>query len=505
VKPVDLEAQMKRKLNRHRKEYQVRLHKVNLIAWVAHGNYVNSKLNDTQLMGGALKLLPKNENHCYPTDKTDIDYFKQITNWFKSTIKLNNKDMYCFLNKRPPIMTSLALQMKFKTAICRRDYVLIFVILLRAIGIQCRVVQSLVCAPLLPPKSDLLSLAKVPEAKSKQSGSKTNRCGKSKAKGSSKSSHKLPEKSSTDSRSKSRKSIRIPQLDGSDDLPRGSKKPLKIKALPGYKVDESYVDLDKDNNVKKVGESSKGTSRTKMDPRVKFSLDSPNRAKSPSDKLFKEKKASGSKNPVAKVQEKEALKVISPRKTRSKVRNESEKTIESAEKSAKKVEAKGNATSSSTNKKKSGEEISSKLSNSKPKDALQVFSPRRLRSRSRSNEGEITKASCDESKPESSSKSVINEKPNLKNLQKVNDRKRPSSSKEEVDDAKKPKTSGKKRESSSMMKCRKKILMIRRNISRHHLSRKNQKLQHRQRKSTDVCFHLKTKTLTPPLLLNKSR
>lgn len=429
---------MKRKLNRSRKEFQVFLHKANLIGWVAHGNFVNSQLNDTQLMANALKLLPKNKNHCYPTDKTDVDYFQQITNWFKSTIKLNNKDMYCVLKKRPPIKTSLALQIKFKAAICRRDYVLIFAILLRAIGVQCRVVQSLVCAPMFPPKSDLLSLAKKPEVKSKENGTSKSSSSKSshsrsKAKSSSKistSSHKSPEKSSRSSRSGLNKSMKIPQLDGGDDLPRGSKKPLKIKALPGYKVDESYVDLNKEKlSKKKAGESSKNrsmaeesSSGTKMAPRVRFSMDSPNRAKSPSEKLFK------SKNPIKKVQEKESAKAISPRKTRSKSENVETSNLESS--GIPKIER----------------ENSSK---STPKDTLQVFSPRRLRSRSRSNEGDNPKSSGIENKPKtspsSSKASAAASKPNLKNLQKLNDRKRPSSSNEEIDVIKKSKVSGKKR------------------------------------------------------------
>lgn len=416
MKPVDLEAQMKRKLNRRRKEFQMCLHKVNLIAWVAHGNFVNRKVNDTKLMSNALQLLPKNNNHCYPTDKTDIDYFKQITNWFRSTIKLNNKDMYCMLQKRPPIMMSLALQMKFKAAICRRDYVLIFVILLRAIGIQCRIVQSLNCAPIMPPKSDLLSLAKKPEEKSKENGnsksggSKSSRS-KSKPQKSSSSHKKSPEKSSRSSRSKMKKPV-IPQLDGGDDLPRGSKKPQKLK-----------LDLGKDD-------SSTGT---KMAPRVRFSLDSPNRAKSPSEKLFKDNKASGSKSVIKKIQENEALKAISPRKTRSKATVVSEKKIESNKKEN---------GERSANTSKHNDEKASKSSASKPKVTLQVFSPRRLRSRSRSNEGETPKDIKSTSSP-STSKSPG--KPNLKNLQNLNDRKRPSTSKENEFDAKKLKVTGTKR------------------------------------------------------------
>lgn len=442
VKPVDLEAQMKRKLNRRRKEHQVYLHKVSLLSWVAHGNFVNIRLNDGDLMKSALALLPKNKNHCYPRDKTDLDYFQQITKWFKSTIELRNKKMYCDLKPRPPIMMSLALQMKFKAAICGRDYVLIFVILLRAIGIQCRMVQSLVLAPIYPPKSDLLSLAKKAEekpkssssssnkskssgsskSKSKSSSSKHNSSSKkssssSKSKKSSKPEHKKdsPEKTSRSSRSKSKKASDppvIPQLDGGDDKPTTSKlrKTPKLKALPGYQVDESYVDLAKDENSnpkipkqtvdKSRGESSQAV--TKMAPKVRFSLDSPNRA-SPSQKSVKNKNSpGGSKSIMKKVQEKASLQVFSPRKTRS-MSHDGSPQPEASKKS------KSILKTSEGQQKKIEKTVEVK------KDSLAVFSPRRLRSRSRSAEED---------------KAPTTMKPNLKNLQ---DRKRPSSAKEEVE------------------------------------------------------------------------
>lgn len=418
MKTVDLEAQLKRKLNRRRKEHQMFLHKVNLMSWVAHGNFINRKLNDTNLMKDALQLLPKNKNHCYPMDKTDLDYFKQITKWFKSTIELRNTNMYTDFKPRPPIMMSLALQMKFKKAISRRDYVLIFVTLLRAIGIQCRMVQSLVVAPILPPKSELLSLAiKKPEEKSKTASKSSSKASSSKRSKSKSSSRKSPEKSSRSSRSKSKKELpKIPQLDGVDDEPTTSepRKTLKIKALPGFKDDESFVDITKEKNPKKLSvhlpKRTRSESRnegsptvTKLAPKVRFSMDSPNRgANSPSEKLFKSGKSS-LKNSVKKVQE--ALKPFSPRKTRSKDKD---------------APPKPEATISKSTNPPALPEIIKKTNNAPKQDFLQVISPRRLRSRSRSTETQSAGAST-------------STKPNLKNLQKAQDKKRPSNYKGEVD------------------------------------------------------------------------
>lgn len=495
-KPVDLEAQMKRKLNRRRKEYQMHLHRVNLVCWVTHGNFVNRALNNSSLMAVALDLLPKNDNHCYPKEQTDLDYFTQITKFFKKTIKLNNQNMYCEMRTRPPLKTSLALQMKFKVAICRRDYVLIFITLLRAIGIQCRMVQSLVCAPIFPPKSDRMSLStKKPNEKGKSSSSKSknsesssrskpsSRSSKSKSTSSSESkstsssknksnsskhssnsntgsSKESPEKSSRSSRSRSKKSsekLAIPQLDGGDDLPGSSraKRGLKIK-LPT--VSEKSTDR-KDENVAPgnsdevvvpkrksilivrpdTPRSSRSGTRspavTKMHPRVSFSMDSPNGNSPTSLEKFNMKTKNAKR--LAPTSD-----VFSPRKTRKKTLEQAATKSYGNQLEREQIGSTANkVTKSQAPKDVPGTSKASKVrSEASPMDTLKVFSPRRLRSRSRSAE--------EEAKPPN--KVDFSMKPNLKNLQKSQDRKRPTSTKDEIESKKaKPEPRAEKRKSSN--------------------------------------------------------
>lgn len=274
-------------------------------------------------MDCALKMLPstKNKNQCYPKDKTDIDYFNQITKWFKQTIVLRNSRMYCTqLKKKPPLLLSLALQMKYKTAICRRDYILMFVTLLRAIGIQCRIVQSLVMDPKICPKSELMSLSKKALNKINDDTS-TVRSSKSSSKTSSK---------------KSKKSPKLDQLDGVNDekLKGGSKtrKGIKIKLSSENKVDESYIDLSKMQT---------------LPPKVKIDSNSPNVEKvSLTEKLKKSSKSV-----------KKMIISDSPRKTRSASRDLSPKP----------------STSNGTKK-----------SETPKKASLKVSPPKRMRTRSRS-------------------------------------------------------------------------------------------------------------------------
>ena len=156
-KEIDVEACMKRKLNTARKQYQVYLHKVGLVCWISHGNYVNRVINSTTLMSMLNKLIPK---QWYPKERTNYEYFEKIAVWFKNTICLKNKDMYSKLTKRPDLPISLALQIQQKTVICRRDFLLLFVCLLRSMGIQSRMVMSLGVESIRPPQSELMSLAK---------------------------------------------------------------------------------------------------------------------------------------------------------------------------------------------------------------------------------------------------------------------------------------------------------------------------------------------------------
>lgn len=153
----NIEASIKRKLNRQKKDAQAIMHKVHVLCWIGHGNYLNKCLNDIRLMQMCLSFMPSQD--CYPKDRTNIDYFEQISKWYRSKMGLKSDKKNVTLKKLPPLAVSLALQIQSKTAICKKDYVLIFIILLRAIGIQCRLVVNLVTVPIRPAQSELCSLS----------------------------------------------------------------------------------------------------------------------------------------------------------------------------------------------------------------------------------------------------------------------------------------------------------------------------------------------------------
>lgn len=155
---LDMEAQLKRVLNRRRKEVQMLMHKTHILCWIGHGNFLNSVINHPTLMELCLSFMPS--KHTYPKDRTDLAYIEQISKWYCSQMKLKNKRMHPDVSwKLPPLAISLALQIRTKSAICKKMYVLMFIILLRAIGVQCRLVMNLVVLPIRPTNSELLPVA----------------------------------------------------------------------------------------------------------------------------------------------------------------------------------------------------------------------------------------------------------------------------------------------------------------------------------------------------------
>lgn len=197
---LDVEMEIKRKLNKIKRENQLDLHKTNILCWIAHMNAVNPVLNDVELMAEINKQIPSKT--CYPRDKTDINYFDQITKWYKSLITLREDGVYPNMRNRPKLEHSLSLQIKNKAAICKRDYVFIFVLLARSLGLQCRVVMNLVTAPIRPLMSDLCRISeKKPEDNTKKEQKSVNEKKKKSAK-----------------KSKVEPMEKIPQLDGNDDV-----------------------------------------------------------------------------------------------------------------------------------------------------------------------------------------------------------------------------------------------------------------------------------------------
>ncbi|XP_044729023.1 DNA repair protein complementing XP-C cells homolog [Chrysoperla carnea] len=224
-KEVDMMAVIKRKINRVKKEHQVYIHRVHLLCWIAHGNYVNTILNNENLLGLALSLIPGEK--CYPDGRITLAYLEQITKWYSKIFKIKpepeNRTIQEIL-KDLPLDRALKLDISRKEASSRKNHVLIFVCMLRALGIQCRLVLSFRVVPLRPLQSELCSLStkkqELPKKVENKEIKKLNNALKDLNKKKNLKTKSLSVKKSIffEDKSKSSELPKIPQVDGANDI-----------------------------------------------------------------------------------------------------------------------------------------------------------------------------------------------------------------------------------------------------------------------------------------------
>ncbi|XP_049766062.1 DNA repair protein complementing XP-C cells homolog isoform X2 [Schistocerca cancellata] len=150
-KGVDVAAYVRRQINRVRRHIQILMHKAHLLCWVAHGNYVNNILNSEMLMALSLSLVPS--KYCYTDRDIDLANLKRIVQWFSKTVAVQEN-----VDDKEDLFISLQAQFQKKATKSRKDMVLMFVCVLRSLGINTRLVISLQPLPLKPPRSEISNL-----------------------------------------------------------------------------------------------------------------------------------------------------------------------------------------------------------------------------------------------------------------------------------------------------------------------------------------------------------
>lgn len=159
-----MNQELKRQFNNDVRNHQVLLHKASLLCRFVRCYRYNRILNNTTIMQTVLKILP-NKN-AYPTSKgTEIKYFISLLNWFKETMLIDCNNFYIKNRKvkweeYPRILSE---QIIARKVVCGQDYVFIFVALIRAMGLHCRLMVNMQPIPLKPDKSRLLPINTNPE------------------------------------------------------------------------------------------------------------------------------------------------------------------------------------------------------------------------------------------------------------------------------------------------------------------------------------------------------
>uniref|UniRef100_A0A182K5T0 Rad4 beta-hairpin domain-containing protein n=1 Tax=Anopheles christyi TaxID=43041 RepID=A0A182K5T0_9DIPT len=150
----DVLTALKRFMNREKRNSQINVHKVALLCWIGHGMYVNSVLRKPSLMRLALKkLLPgvvgQTSTVNRPNGLTNLRYFQELTRYYRRTITLKDDTMFYRQRQHPALGKFLIFAIAKKATYCRRDYILLFVLMLRILGVHARLIIS----PPVPPKN----------------------------------------------------------------------------------------------------------------------------------------------------------------------------------------------------------------------------------------------------------------------------------------------------------------------------------------------------------------
>lgn len=152
---IEMELYIKRQINKVKRANQLAFHKSSVLCTIAGGKKMNEILNSQGMRGMALSLMQSNQ--CLLKGKVDGKYVEQLIKWFKNEFKLNNE--HGVGPKTARFKFTLALELFTKNVICKRDYILLFLVCLRVAGVDCRLVISANVPPKRPAMKDLCPIS----------------------------------------------------------------------------------------------------------------------------------------------------------------------------------------------------------------------------------------------------------------------------------------------------------------------------------------------------------
>ncbi|RLU19134.1 hypothetical protein DMN91_009492 [Ooceraea biroi] len=130
-KESDLAAILRRKL----KANQIIVEKTARVCWLAYGFYLNCQANDPETMATAISLMSIKD---YPKKNFDLTYLAKFTRWFRNVFTIESSHGEVIINKE-----TLLKSIEEKKIHNYRELVILYVAILRGIGLHCRLVVSL--------------------------------------------------------------------------------------------------------------------------------------------------------------------------------------------------------------------------------------------------------------------------------------------------------------------------------------------------------------------------
>ncbi|XP_067137695.1 DNA repair protein complementing XP-C cells homolog [Centruroides vittatus] len=278
-KEIEFIDVIRRGVNRFRKNIQIELHKVHLLCLLAHGFYVNRLLLNKNMLALIFSHIPIDFNVNSEVDKSDIS---KTVEWYKEYFDYD----FSFETSAKNIRVSIENAIEKSKITSRRDYNMIFLLLIRSLGLEGRLCLSLYP---LPMKSDKLLQNKnklnTKNSECKESNNENENKPKScrnrnkKSAGNENVSVKsdIKTEKNTKSKTKSRKSRQVPKESDSDsDFETTNTQrtyTLRKNKRISMKETDSDGDLDNDGNGSSSDDFCIEEKRSRTSTKVRKSCD----------------------------------------------------------------------------------------------------------------------------------------------------------------------------------------------------------------------------------------
>ncbi|XP_051644843.1 DNA repair protein complementing XP-C cells [Manacus candei] len=141
---AEFEAYLRRMMKRFSKEVREDTHKVHLLCLLANGFYRNRICSQPDLLAIGLSVIPTRFT-TVPAGKVDLIYLSNLVKWFIGTFTVNDE---LSTEKGEPLQSTLERRFAICAAQDDEELVHIFLIILRALQLLCRLVLSFQPIPL---------------------------------------------------------------------------------------------------------------------------------------------------------------------------------------------------------------------------------------------------------------------------------------------------------------------------------------------------------------------
>ncbi|XP_050168752.1 DNA repair protein complementing XP-C cells isoform X1 [Myiozetetes cayanensis] len=141
---AEFETYLRRMMKRFSKEVREDTHKVHLLCLLANGFYRNRICSQPDLLAIGLSVIPIRFTKV-PADKVDLIYLSNLVKWFIGTFTVNDE---LSTEKGEPLQSTLERRFAVYAAQDDEELVHIFLIILRALQLLCRLVLSFQPIPL---------------------------------------------------------------------------------------------------------------------------------------------------------------------------------------------------------------------------------------------------------------------------------------------------------------------------------------------------------------------